>query len=77
MQFVWLVERGELDRWVGVPEEGVHKDSDRAAGGADVLHFSAGNPIVDGAPTDTDDVTRARNGNGLPFKHTFGTIGGH
>jgi hypothetical protein len=67
----------EIGGGLGVPEERIGKDTDRAAGRADILDLAAGDPVIDGAPTDTDYVTRARNGNRLPFKHTFGTIGVH
>jgi len=72
-----VIDGTEISRGLGVPEEGIGKDANRAAGGADVLDFAAGDPVIDGASTDPDHVTRARNGNRLPFKHTFGTIGVH
>jgi len=72
-----MSEGTEISRGLGISEQGVGKDADRTTGGTDVLDFAAGNPVIDGAPTDTDHVTRARNGNCLPFKHTFGTIGVH
>ena len=58
-----------IDRGGGLAPQRVGEDPDGSAGGADVLHLAAGNPVVDGAAADADELAGARNRDGLAVQH--------
>src|SRR5687768_9199437 len=59
----------QIRRAPRLPPERVDEDADRAAGCADVLDFSARDPVVDRATADTDQLARLHDRNGLVFNH--------
>jgi hypothetical protein len=48
---------GGFDLAAGLAPEGVGEDAHGPARGADVLNFAAGNPVVDGATANANELT--------------------
>ena len=52
---------------VRIAPQRVDEDANRTAGGAHVFDFAAGEPVVDGAPADADELTRLHDRNRFSF----------
>src|SRR4030095_7048209 len=52
----------------------VHEDPDGSSGGPYVLHFAARNPVVDRPSADADELTGARNRDGLALQRHHSVV---